>query len=377
MASSPNGHPNQVLALPRGSGGGGTTDLHPAIAATVDTLITEGWLEPAVTSIELRRRAADWRRFQHFCKNLQLSHLPASESTLLLYVVSRLETVQPATLRREIRTIRHEHENAGHASPPTARADEVMRGSQKSDQSDPTVRAHPILLDDLRTIIDRLDGGYWDGWSPDPARNHLQTLRWRCMLLTGWAGALRPSELLSIRLGWIHTEASQLHIRLPRTKHNPEGRSLCVAAASNARYCPVQAFHEWRQEAARCLRVDNQTPLLPTVARYGTDAVIDPYRRHAESGQSPTATSDAELRKVRSLVINEGPRFTRLAEQTGITPKPDRRLTLYGLRRGIATEAIRHGAHLEKVRRHLGHAEATTTVGYIDLGSVSPLEALA
>ena len=74
----------------------------------------------------------------------------------------------------------------------------------------------------------------------------------RALLLVGFAGAFRRSELVSLDVADVAFDPNGLTIRLRRSKTDQEGegRKVGLPYGSNLATCPVRALQEWLHVAA-------------------------------------------------------------------------------------------------------------------------------
>ncbi|PLT33643.1 hypothetical protein [Bacillus sp. V5-8f] len=125
----------------------------------------------------------DWTQFSEWCKTNGLQDLPAAPETLVYYITFLGKTLKASSIKRKMTAISQRHETAGYPSPTkTALVKGVWDGIQrkigiKEEGKD------ALWLDDLRQVIQALP------------QNTLNGVRNRSLLVLGWAGALRRSEL--------------------------------------------------------------------------------------------------------------------------------------------------------------------------------------
>ena len=118
----------------------------------------------------------------------------------------------------------------------------VMRGIARSNAG-PLVQASPLLRGDLRKVVKAL-----------PASR--QYRRNRCLLTVGFFGALRRSELVSLRWDDIDMSGDELSIRLRagKTDQLRKGRLVSMAARQDE-LCPLEAISNWRATDTRAQAV--------------------------------------------------------------------------------------------------------------------------
>src|SRR5262249_52155145 len=133
------------------------------------------------------RRAyrADFAHFENWCRSRGRTALLATEETLVLYFSDLASTHKVSSLARRVSPISPAHLAAGVDSPtrtPVIRT--LLAGIRRVKGSAAAVK-QPVLADDLRRLVQSLP-------------TNLLGLRDRALLLLGFAGAFRRSELVSL-----------------------------------------------------------------------------------------------------------------------------------------------------------------------------------
>ena len=134
-----------------------------------------------------RAYRSDWRQFEAWCQSVGLQVLPAAPETVSMFVASQATTgLNPSTLTRRLSAIRLVHLGAGHPSPHnTIQVTEVMRGIRRSWARPPEHKA-PAVDQEIKRMADTVD------------QETAKGLRDRALLLFGFAGAFRRSELVAL-----------------------------------------------------------------------------------------------------------------------------------------------------------------------------------
>ena len=276
-----------------------------------------------------RAYASDWRIFEAWCADRSLEALPASADTLVAFLAAEADRGRaPSTLRRRIAAVRLVHLGAGAAPPHQAIAvAELMRGVRRTVGGAPAKKA-PALDADVRAMVDALDLGRTAG------------LRDRALLLVGFAGALRRSEIAAMRFEDLERRPEGVLVSIPRSKGDRDalGQSVAVPARPGSRHCPVEALDAW---AAR--------------AGIATGAVFRKVSRGGRVGPSalnPASVSDVVKRAA--------------ARVDGLDPA---RYSAHSLRHGLLTSAARRGgADVFRLRAHSRHASLQTLLEYVEDG---------
>lgn len=203
--------------------------------------------------------AADLRHFAGWCERAGRTWLPASPATVAEYLASHAEIYKPATLQRRVTAISQAHQAAGQDNPTShAGVRQTLQGIRRSVAvTDPDrarrSAARALSVEELRAMV---------ADTPDD----LVGLRDRALLLLGFAGGFRRSELVAIRVGDAATVAEGLVVTLGRSKTDQEGhgRRVGIPFGQHRITCPVRAVAAW-QAAARVA----SGPLLRSVDRHG------------------------------------------------------------------------------------------------------------
>lgn len=217
---------------PSGSRGGGATGAAPSGSAA------ERYLgRKQLGAVNTRRaHAADLRSFEAYCEAHAKEPYPASLDTLKDYAAHLADLPRKlATIQRHLASIQREHKLRKLKS--AARTPEMLDLMQGIALALGTTQkqAPAFSVDYLKACIQKLDLGTAAG------------LRDRALLLLGFAGAFRRSELVAIDLEHLDLSPQELVIKLGRTKTNQTGEAEEKAFfyAQDALYCPIRACLDW------------------------------------------------------------------------------------------------------------------------------------
>ncbi|WP_043651596.1 site-specific integrase [Nocardia thailandica] len=333
-----------------------------------------GYLEASQSPNTLRAYRTDWIAWAAWCSAEGRQALPADPVDVAVYLAAAADARRengefafgPATLERKSAAIAAVH--AANGLPAPTRADVVrltLRGIRRTRRSRPT-RKRPVLLHTLGQLLDQLPA---PGPGAEAARRR-DTL----LLLVGFAGALRRSELAGLRVDDVAVQTDHrtgeplLLVRLAGTKTDPTGvheQRVVLPRGQRPHTCPVCAFADWLQlreihvaegdsGIRRAPAVDNalhrchgytgsalagrDLPLFPTVNRHG--------------GLGATAMSG---RAVAELV-------KRYAARAGLDPAL---FSGHSLRAGFATQAALGGAADREIMRQGRWSNPRTVHRYI------------
>jgi site-specific recombinase XerD len=186
------------------------------------------------------RRAydTDFRIFRIWCADRDLSSLPALPATVATFLGSQAaDGVKPSTLSRRLAAIRQVHVAAGRETPTEADAVRAtLRGIRRTIGTTPTQKA-PATAERVLQMVSAI--------IPDG----LDSLRDRALLLLGFAGAFRRSELSALAVADIEFVAEGLRVTIRRSKTDQEGAGQTIAIVRGDVACPVEALRTWLDTA--------------------------------------------------------------------------------------------------------------------------------
>ena len=318
-----------ALALPSHIAGSGTLDR------LVET--ARDYARQAASENTLKAYAKDWAHFARWCRMRGADPLPPSPELIGLYIADlaapqgRVATLSVASIERRLSGLGWAYAQRGH---PLDRKDRhiasVLAGIRRK-HARPPVQKEAILPEDLRDMLDTLP-------------HDLRGLRDRAMLLIGFAGGLRRSEIVSLDHGKDDTPdsggwAEILEGGVLLTLRGKTGwREVEIARGSSDQTCPVHALTQWLHYA----RIDFG-PLFVAVSRNGLKA-------------TGARLSDKHVARL----------IKQTVEDAGLRPELSKaeRLALYSghsLRAGLASSAEVDERYVQK---QLGHASAEMTRRY-------------
>jgi integrase len=121
------------------------------------------------------------------------------------------------------------------AIPDDERVKATMRGAQRVARAAP-VRKAPATSE--RVISMAVGTG-----------DRLKSLRDRALLLLGFAGAFRRSELVALNVEDLEADAAGLRIHIRHSKTDQEGLGATIAVVKGSIACPVAALRVWLEAA--------------------------------------------------------------------------------------------------------------------------------
>jgi integrase len=249
--------------------------------------------------------------------------LPASPDVVARYLAAHATTHAVATLARHLVAIRRAHALQGLPDPVRSELVRLTFRGIRRAHGRPQRRAAALTADRLAAIMASL------GYSLRDARD-------RALLLIGFAGAFRRSELSGIDCRSIERTAAGIVITIPKSKTDQEGqaRHVAIPRSRNA-ICPVQALHQWLERSGI-----KEGPVFRPVSRRG----------HVLPGQL-SGDSIASIVKQRVRAI-------------GLDPA---RYSGHSLRAGFVTSAANAGAETWRIKAQTGHVSDALVGRYIRL----------
>ena len=185
------------------------------------------------------RRAykTDFSIFQSWCADRGASALPAEPATVAAFLAWEADRrTRPSTIGRRVAAIRYAHKLAGHEIPTDdERVRATVRGIRRAVGAAPNKKA-PATSDRIMAMA-------------PVAGARLGGLRDRALLLLGFAGAFRRSELVALDIEDIEEIKDGLRVMIRRSKTDQEGKGAIIAIARGASACPVAAYKAWIEAA--------------------------------------------------------------------------------------------------------------------------------
>ena len=275
----------------------------------------------------LRGYRADWRDFCAWCESHALCPLPARPEIVASYMAECAGRLKVGSIQRRLNAIAEAHKAMGAESPTSAgivRA--TLKGIKRMLSIAPNPKA-PALTDDIRAMVEATDAS-------------LIGVRDRALILLGFAGAFRRSELVALEIADCAFSKDGLTVTLRRSKTDQDGagRKIGIPYGSNPDTCPVRTLQVWLEKAS-----DNVGPLFRSVNRYG------------------------QVRAGRLSGIDVARIVKKLAVQAGLDPA---KYGGHSLRAGHATSAAIAGASERSIMKQTGHRSVQMVRRYIRDGSL-------
>ncbi|KPF45793.1 tyrosine-type recombinase/integrase [Rhizobium sp. AAP43] len=308
------------------------------------TARARAYVEAASSANTRKAYASDWKHFAAWCRRSNINVVPANPQTVGLYITACTSGTAAgpgdrgakpnsvATIERRLSSLSWNYAQRGLVLDRKDRHITTVMAGIRNLHARPPAQKEAVMGEDILAMIDTLE------------RGTLRGMRDRAMLLVGYAGALRRSEIVGLDLkpdqteegrGWIEILDQGLVVTL---RGKTGWREVEIGRGSADASCPVAAIETWIK-----------------FAKLAHGAL---FRRITGQGKSvgPDRLNDKEVARL----------VKRAAMAAGIggdLSETDRALKFSGhsLRAGLASSADVEERYVQK---HLGHASAEMTRRY-------------
>ncbi|WP_234189141.1 site-specific integrase [Shinella sp. NM-101] len=298
------------------------------------------YVEAASSANTRRAYASDWKHFTAWCRRQNLSALPPDPQVVGLYITAcasgtaerGMKPNTVSTIERRLAAIGWNCAQRGIPLDRKNRAIATVMAGIRNTHASPPRQKEAILPEDLIAMLETLD------------RGSLRGLRDRAMLLIGFAGGLRRSEITGLDLGRDQTEDGRGWIEildkglLVTLRGKTGWREAEIGRGSADATCPVAAVETW----IRFARIA-KGPVFRRVRGQGKDV-------------GPDRLNDQEVaRLVKKTALAAGVRGDLSEIERGL------KFSGHSLRAGLASSAEVDERYVQK---QLGHASAEMTRKY-------------
>jgi site-specific recombinase XerD len=289
-----------------------------------EIIAAKSYMDASTATATKKAYASDWAIFTAWCDSKCVESLPATPEVVALFLSAQArEGKKAATIGRRLASISSAHKAVGLDSPASSMpVQALLRGIRRKHgcaQDQKTPATSEIVREMARS-----------------APNTKSGIRDRALLLLGFAGAFRRSELAALTIEDLGFTPEGVRVSIRRSKTDQEGKGQVKAIPFGGLFCPVRAVKEW-------LKVSGITegPLFRSVRKNG---VVNDSRL--------TTKSIGQIVK-------------RAASSIGLDPKD---FSGHSLRSGFCTSAAKNGADLFKIMDVTGHKNLKTLKGYVRRG---------
>ena len=259
----------------------------------------------------LRAYKADYKDFSLFCIKHGFKSMPTDPKIVSLYLTFLAQTSKFSTLKRRLASISVIHKLSGHyIDTKHPMITENLMGIKRAKGSFQKAKK-PILINDLKLIINAID-------KEKKEKNRIKN---KALILIGFSGGFRRSELVAIEHEDIDfvEEGVKIFIKRSKTDQSGEGMTKGIPYFSNLDYCPVNALKNWliksEIRSGKIFDMSDKTVAL-TIKKYTGIAGLDSRKYSGHSLRSGFATSAAELgAEERSIMAMTGHKTTQMVRR--------------------------------------------------------------
>ena len=265
-------------------------------------------LKNSKASNTLRAYQSDFKDFSNFCAKNGLSPMPTQPKIIAFYITHLSKSSKFSTLKRRIASISVIHKLKGHyldTKHPIIM--ENLHGIKRTLGSRQKAKK-PILINDLKLIIKAIDEN---------------KVRDKALILLGFAGGFRRSELVNILHEDIEFVSEGVKILIKRSKTDQSGEGIIKAIPyfDNQEFCPVLTLKKYLNQKIsintedKVFEISDKSVAL-IIKKYAQKAGLDPSSYAGHSLRSGFATTAAEFgAEERNIMAMTGHKTTQMVRR--------------------------------------------------------------
>ncbi len=264
----------------------------------------------------VRAYKADLDCYTCWCEPLRLRPFPAAPDQVADYISALAAHYKLSTIQRRLAMLSKLHEWQGYDSPTSHKIVRTTLEGIKREKGVKVDMAPAFRIDPFRAAM------------LDLCEDHAGQFRDKVLLLLGFTGAFRRSELVSLNIEDLQFDENGLLIELQRSKTDQfgEGQVKAIFYAADPLLCPVRCLQRWIQLLDRATG-----PLLIRVRK--------------QQKLTQERLSDGTVRQIVRRYLGEN-------------------FTAHSLRASFVTVARRNGASTTEIMRQTGHKTETMVRRY-------------
>lgn len=270
---------------------------------------------------------SDLKKYISFCKSHEYSPFPITEKTVAQYIAFLAQECKYATIRRKIASLSKYQKIMEGASFMTDTLKIVLEGV-KREKGTRQKQAPSFEIQTLRKSVYALD------------TNHPKDIRDRALLLLGFTGAFRRSELVALDISDLAFEEDCLIVNIRGSKTNQylEQESKAIFYGADPLLCPIRALKRWLEVRRQGLQANNDLEAVFTAFRKGGKVLAQRL----------------SMRAINAIV----------PAHLGVSYTP------HSLRASFVTVAKLNGCQDDEIMRQTGHKTATMIRCYTRIADV-------
>ena len=260
----------------------------------------------------LRAYQSDYNDFSLFCSKNGFQVMPTQPKILSLYITHLASYSKFSTLKRRLASISIIHKTKGHyIDTKHPIIVENLMGIKRTNGSNQKGKK-PLLINDLRLLIKAID---------ESKEKNIRKIRDKALVLIGFSGGFRRSELVDIEYEDIEfvEEGVKIFVKRSKTDQSGEGMTKAIPYFENINFCPVKALNKWVVEAefkeGKIFNISDKSVAL-IIKKYANYAGLDAHRYAGHSLRSGFATSTAESgAEERNIMAMTGHKSTEMVRR--------------------------------------------------------------
>ena len=259
-----------------------TTEVKKLEIETLDNL------KLSKASNTIRAYKSDFNDFALFCTKHKLKSLPSDPKIVSIYLTHLSKNSKFSTLKRRLASINMMHKYKGHyLDTKHPIIVENLMGIKRQIGVYQKAKK-PLLFNDIKRIIKQINQ------SPGSS---IKKQRDKALILVGFAGGFRRSELVSITKEDVEfvKEGVKIFVKKSKSDQSGEGMTKAIPSFKYNDYCPVESLRIWMYEHRNDLVFpisDKNVALI--IKKYTQKAGLDHNKYSGHSLRSGFATSTAE-----------------------------------------------------------------------------------
>ena len=260
----------------------------------------------------IRAYESDFKDFSLFCIKNSLISMPTEPKVLSIYLTHLSKTCKFSTLKRRIASIKVIHKMKGHyldTKHPLVM--ENLLGIKRINGAHQKAKK-PLLINNLKVIIKAIN---------ELEKVKIKKIRDKSLLLLGFAGGFRRSELVNIEFTDLEFVEEGIKILIQRSKTDQlgEGSIKAIPYFKNVEYCPVTNLKNWIKikniTSGKVFNISDKSVSL-ILKKYALLAGLDPRKYSGHSLRSGFATSAAESgAEERNIMAMTGHKTTQMVRR--------------------------------------------------------------
>ena len=260
----------------------------------------------------LRAYQSDYNDFSLFCSKNGFQAMPTQPKILALYITHLASYSKYSTLKRRLASISIIHKTKGHyIDTKHPIIVENLMGIKRTNGSNQKGKK-PLLINDLKLLINAID---------ESKEKNIRKIRDKALVLIGFSGGFRRSELVDIEYEDIEfvEEGVKIFVKRSKTDQSGEGMTKAIPYFDNINFCPVKALNKWVVEAeikeGKIFNISDRSVAL-IIKKYANYAGLDSHRYAGHSLRSGFATSTAESgAEERNIMAMTGHKSTEMVRR--------------------------------------------------------------